>query len=226
MDLTWVLFCISGSVLKCVLIVSMRDLCLDWVDRSDLGIGLHVWKCCKRYIKLWQHLFIIPRWPCVVVRMFKSNSQLPCLNRIADMPTPKDRMIQTVRWYLSAFHAGRPSEVAKKPYNPILGEHFLCYWTIPTAPECDVSGSGKDILHQDSATLFLSLFFSPALSSPLHPPHPPIPTPPSSCWYCLIPSPLSMHCCCGCLWHEWFKQTYSMPRWGKYFSLRWVLTQA
>lgn len=175
MDLTWVLFCISGSVLKCVLIVSMRDLCLDWVDWSDLGIGLHVWKCCKGYIKLWQHLFIIPRWPCVVVRMFKSNSQLPCLHRIADMPTPKDRMIQTVRWYLSAFHAGRPSEVAKKPYNPILGEHFLCYWTIPTAPECDVSGSGKDILHQDSATLFLSLFFSPALSSPLHPP----PTPPS-----------------------------------------------
>lgn len=32
------------------------------------------------------------------------------------------------RWYLGAFHAGRRSEVAKKPYNPILGETFQCYW--------------------------------------------------------------------------------------------------
>ena len=173
--------------------------------------------------------------------MFKSNYWHPCLHRIADMPTPKDRMIQTVRWYLSAFHAGRPSEVAKKPYNPILGEHFLCYWTIPTTPECDVSGSGKDILHQDSAALSFCLFFTkivqlslsvssfplPSLPPPPPPPTAPhTPTPPSSCWYCLLPSSLSMHCCCGCLWHEWFKQRYAMPRWGKYFNKRWVLTQA
>ena len=92
------------------------------------------------------------------------------------MPTPKDRMIQTVRWYLSAFHAGRPSEVAKKPYNPILGEHFLCYWTLPTAPECAVSGSGEDILRQDSATLSFCLFFPPA---PSPSPPPPTPTPPT-----------------------------------------------
>ncbi|OXA65019.1 Oxysterol-binding protein-related protein 9 [Folsomia candida] len=32
------------------------------------------------------------------------------------------------KWYLGAFHAGRRSEVAKKPYNPILGETFHCYW--------------------------------------------------------------------------------------------------
>uniref|UniRef100_A0A1I8F603 DUF3504 domain-containing protein n=1 Tax=Macrostomum lignano TaxID=282301 RepID=A0A1I8F603_9PLAT len=30
------------------------------------------------------------------------------------------------QWYLSAFHAGRRSAVAKKPYNPILGEIFQC----------------------------------------------------------------------------------------------------
>ena len=35
------------------------------------------------------------------------------------------------RWYLGAFHAGRRSEVAKKPYNPILGEIFQCYWHMP-----------------------------------------------------------------------------------------------
>ncbi|BFZ16457.1 hypothetical protein BsWGS_19495 [Bradybaena similaris] len=51
--------------------------------------------------------------------------------KIADMSTPKDRMVQVLRWYLGAFHAGRPSEIAKKPYNPILGETFKCHWHIP-----------------------------------------------------------------------------------------------
>lgn len=50
---------------------------------------------------------------------------------IVDQKTPRDRMVQTVRWYLSAFHAGRRSHVAKKPYNPILGEIFKCYYDIP-----------------------------------------------------------------------------------------------
>jgi hypothetical protein len=40
-------------------------------------------------------------------------------------------MVQVVRWYLSAYHAGRKSSVAKKPYNPILGEIFQCHWDIP-----------------------------------------------------------------------------------------------
>ena len=40
-------------------------------------------------------------------------------------------MIQVVRWYLSAFHAGRKSSIAKKPYNPVLGEVFKCYWNVP-----------------------------------------------------------------------------------------------
>ena len=47
------------------------------------------------------------------------------------METPQDRFIQVVRWYLSAFHAGRKSSVAKKPYNPILGETFKCHWDVP-----------------------------------------------------------------------------------------------
>jgi hypothetical protein len=55
------------------------------------------------------------------------------------MKTPRERMIQTVRWYLSAFHAGRPSEVAKKPYNPIQGEIFRCFWKIPGSPESTVN---------------------------------------------------------------------------------------
>ncbi|GAB1607369.1 oxysterol-binding protein-related protein 9-like isoform X1 [Argonauta hians] len=51
--------------------------------------------------------------------------------KIADIDNPKDRMLQVVRWYMSAFHAGRKSEIAKKPYNPILGEIFRCHWKIP-----------------------------------------------------------------------------------------------
>ncbi|XP_066586974.1 oxysterol-binding protein-related protein 9 isoform X2 [Prorops nasuta] len=51
---------------------------------------------------------------------------------IADMPTPRERMVQVVRWYLCSFHAGRKSGVAKKPYNPVLGEIFRCYWDLPS----------------------------------------------------------------------------------------------
>ena len=55
---------------------------------------------------------------------------------IPDFETPEERFIQTVKWYLSAFHAGRKSSVAKKPYNPILGEMFKCYWNLPKKEVC------------------------------------------------------------------------------------------
>lgn len=42
-------------------------------------------------------------------------------------------MVQVVRWYLSSYHAGRKSTVAKKPYNPILGEVFRCHWDVPNS---------------------------------------------------------------------------------------------
>jgi hypothetical protein len=51
--------------------------------------------------------------------------------KIAELTEPRERMIQVVRWYLSAYHAGRKSTVAKKPYNPIIGEIFRCHWNIP-----------------------------------------------------------------------------------------------
>lgn len=46
-------------------------------------------------------------------------------------------MIKVVKWYLSTFHAGRKSPVAKKPYNPILGEIFQCWYTIPSVSTDD-----------------------------------------------------------------------------------------
>lgn len=50
---------------------------------------------------------------------------------IADQKDPRSRMIEVVRWYVSSYHAGRKSAVAKKPYNPILGEIFQCHWDLP-----------------------------------------------------------------------------------------------
>lgn len=58
---------------------------------------------------------------------------------IADTPTPRERMIETVRWYLSSYHAGRKSAVAKKPYNPILGEIFQCHWDLPDSINKDAA---------------------------------------------------------------------------------------
>lgn len=52
---------------------------------------------------------------------------------MTDYQTPRDRFIQVVKWYLSAFHAGRKSAVPKKPYNPILGETFQCYYDLGTS---------------------------------------------------------------------------------------------
>ncbi|KAF2360931.1 Oxysterol-binding protein [Trinorchestia longiramus] len=52
---------------------------------------------------------------------------------ISNGKDPKARMVTVLKWYLSAFHAGRRSEVAKKPYNPIIGEIFRCHWDVPGA---------------------------------------------------------------------------------------------
>ena len=54
---------------------------------------------------------------------------------IAIMNSPEERMVQVLRWYLSSFSASRKSTVAKKPYNPIIGEIFRCYYPIPTLSE-------------------------------------------------------------------------------------------
>lgn len=59
---------------------------------------------------------------------------------IVNYSDPRDRMVAVVRWYLSAFHAGRKGSVAKKPYNPILGETFRCFWVLP---ECEATRTEK-----------------------------------------------------------------------------------
>ncbi|ERE76703.1 oxysterol-binding protein-related protein 11, partial [Cricetulus griseus] len=50
---------------------------------------------------------------------------------ITNGATPEDRMIRFVEYYLTSFHEGRKGAIAKKPYNPIIGETFHCSWRIP-----------------------------------------------------------------------------------------------
>ncbi|XP_068612701.1 oxysterol-binding protein-related protein 11-like [Brachionichthys hirsutus] len=54
---------------------------------------------------------------------------------IADGAAPEDRMVRFVEYYLTSFHEGRKGAIAKKPYNPIIGETFHCSWEVPRRPE-------------------------------------------------------------------------------------------
>ena len=79
-------------------------------------------------MEIWRHQVNV--WHSVVSGEFWYIASVIIFS-IGDFETPGERMVQCVRWYLSAFHAGRRSPVAKKPYNPILGETFLCYYQLP-----------------------------------------------------------------------------------------------
>uniref|UniRef100_A0A671WUU4 Oxysterol-binding protein n=1 Tax=Sparus aurata TaxID=8175 RepID=A0A671WUU4_SPAAU len=54
---------------------------------------------------------------------------------ITDGSSPEDRMVRFVEYYLTSFHEGRKGAIAKKPYNPIIGESFHCSWKVPRRPE-------------------------------------------------------------------------------------------
>lgn len=92
---------------------------------------------------------------------------------VPDLADPGDRMIQVLRWYLSSFHAGRKGSVAKKPYNPILGETFQCFFNltddqskrktpehlstdgpIPWATEDDVTFVAEQVSHHPPISAF------------------------------------------------------------------------
>lgn len=49
--------------------------------------------------------------------------------------TPRERMIRVVKYYLTSFHCGRKGQLAKKPYNPIIGETFQCSYYVPKSME-------------------------------------------------------------------------------------------
>lgn len=54
---------------------------------------------------------------------------------ITDGQGPEERMVHFVEYYLTSFHEGRKGAIAKKPYNPIIGESFHCSWKVPRSGE-------------------------------------------------------------------------------------------
>ncbi|XP_078334973.1 oxysterol-binding protein-related protein 11-like isoform X2 [Crassostrea virginica] len=64
--------------------------------------------------------------------------------KIPDLPDPESRMLAVIEWYLTSFHAARQGSVAKKPYNPIIGETFHCSWKIPKKSQ-DTSGNNSNL---------------------------------------------------------------------------------
>ena len=68
----------------------------------------------------------------------------------APHPSPVERMVSVVRWYISGFHI-RP-QGAKKPYNPVLGETFECVFQEGTAHE--VYYFAEQVSHHPPITAF------------------------------------------------------------------------
>ncbi|XP_071591547.1 oxysterol-binding protein-related protein 10 isoform X2 [Heliangelus exortis] len=101
---------------------------------------------------------------------------------IAAGATPEERIICFVEYYLTAFHEGRKGAVAKKPYNPIIGETFHCSWDVPkdqvkgfrTNGASEVSKDPTKEFSPDQSTCYKLRFVAEQVSH-----HPPV-----SCFYC------------------------------------------
>lgn len=71
----------------------------------------------------------------------------------------------------TAFHAGRKSSVAKKPYNPILGETFQCFWDVPgvTSPDAvSIYQSSQKQLNADGRPHHLFWHFAFVVNNVFH----------------------------------------------------------
>lgn len=94
--------------------------------------------------------------------------------------TPEERVICFVEYYLTAFHEGRKGALAKKPYNPIIGETFHCSWEVPkdhVKPKRTASHSSashEPPMADDPSKNYKLRFVAEQVSH-----HPPI-----SCFYC------------------------------------------
>ncbi|XP_067405698.1 oxysterol-binding protein-related protein 11 isoform X2 [Emydura macquarii macquarii] len=68
--------------------------------------------------------------------------------------TPEERMIRFVEYYLTSFHEGRRGAIAKKPYNPIIGETFHCSWRMAKAEVAsDTNSNSSSHSLSEQATL-------------------------------------------------------------------------
>lgn len=69
---------------------------------------------------------------------------------IADGTSPEERMVRFVQYYLTSFHEGRKGAIAKKPYNPIIGETFHCSWRVPKRPPSSQSSQSSQSRDESS----------------------------------------------------------------------------
>ncbi|XP_061571577.1 oxysterol-binding protein-related protein 11-like [Cololabis saira] len=90
---------------------------------------------------------------------------------IADGSSPEDRMVRFVEYYLTSFHEGRKGAIAKKPYNPIIGETFHCSWRVPRtadSPPEPSQGSSEPAAPADASEPYQVRFVAEQVSH--HPP--------------------------------------------------------
>lgn len=74
---------------------------------------------------------------------------------ISSGSNPEERMIRFVEYYLTSFHEGRKGAIAKKPYNPIIGETFHCSWKMAkNQVPCDTNSNSS--LHSLSEQVTVS----------------------------------------------------------------------
>ncbi|XP_069586126.1 oxysterol-binding protein-related protein 10 [Ranitomeya imitator] len=100
---------------------------------------------------------------------------------IAAGTTPEERMISFVEYYLTAFHEGRKGAVAKKPYNPIIGETFHCSWNVPKnkVKPCRTHGSSVQTKETNTAQESENESYKVRFVAEQVSHHPPV-----SCFYC------------------------------------------
>lgn len=70
----------------------------------------------------------------MIADMFAYTELYAC---IPTYPDPKERLSAVVRFCISTFPAGRKGANVKKPYNPVLGEVFRCYYELPEVMQVD-----------------------------------------------------------------------------------------
>lgn len=74
--------------------------------------------------------------------------------RTAMASTPRDRMMAVVRFYLTSFHGFRKGTVARKPYNPVLGEVFKCEWDMREQGFGVTTFVGEQVSHHPPVSAF------------------------------------------------------------------------
>uniref|UniRef100_A0A8C5PFP7 Oxysterol-binding protein n=1 Tax=Leptobrachium leishanense TaxID=445787 RepID=A0A8C5PFP7_9ANUR len=84
-------------------------------------------------------------------------------------------MVRFVEYYLTSFHEGRKGALAKKPYNPIIGETFHCSWHVPKEsvrcpkpPDSPPNGQEEEEAEADAEEPYTVRFVAEQVSH--HPP--------------------------------------------------------